>query len=142
MTENKENFRLVKKNGRLNINVFELDNEKNQTYKTLYQKEYYHAKIKDITRERKMNEFVTCKCGVTHNKTMESKKEHTRSKEHKYFLRNKKPITEKKYKPKPDRSVPMVCECGVYVQKWNIFKHLKTKKHNQRLEDLKEIKNI
>ena len=129
MTEVKK---LERKKGRLGIDVFELDNSNNKTYTELYRKEYYDKVIKLKNEQKKHNTLVTCPCGIQHNMTVESKREHRNTKEHRFFHKHGYPISEKKSKDWREKYTCDVCHCQ--IQLWNKHNHNKTMKHRRNLE--------
>ena len=57
----------------------------------------------------------------------------------KYYHQNKDEINEKrKGKPRPNRYIEIVCECGCEISKEHIARHRKTKKHIKLMENKTE----
>lgn len=140
MEEQKLINQLVRKRGLYGIDVFSVDNPKNQNYRTIYQREYYKKVQKNQIKEKQKNIKIECKCGLSHDDTIESKKEHRRTKEHRFFKKHGYPKSEWKSKQQ-DRSEKVTCECLCEIQKWNLAKHMKTKRHFKLLEQKLEAEN-
>jgi hypothetical protein len=118
----------------LGIDVSEIDNS-NTTY-TLYMKEYYHKVIKFKNQQIKQSTLVTCPCGIEHNMTIEGKRKHRNTKEHRFYHKHGYPISEKKSKCQDWRG-KYTCEvCDCQIQLWNKHNHNKTMKHIRNLESL------